>query len=225
MKRFGWIGAALVIVVLLVAAELAIVTNAAGYDKKEKIVFIKADIPAGTLITADMLELRETDSSAVHPDAVGNTGEALGKRPTIDLVEGEMLLKARLSINGRNIAKAADKSKRLFSADLKIDQANGWQFSERQFVDIIYIPNPGEENEQTPQAEGVSIVPPAPNGVRVMKNVRVAGIMDEDGQLTDVAEEGKIPRYVSFEVTQEQAVFLAYAKSNGKLELCCIPGE
>jgi Flp pilus assembly protein CpaB len=33
-----------------------------------------------------------------------------------------------------------------------------------------------------------------------------------------------LPKYVLLEVTEEQAVFLAYAKSNGRLELSGIPG-
>ncbi len=213
------------IVALLVTAETAIISRAAGYDTKVKVVFTNTDIPGNTVITADMLEIRETGGSTVHPDAVKNISEALGKRTTAGLIKGEMLLNARLSAKGPNIVKAEDKNKRLFSAELKIDQANAWQFSERQFVDIIYVPNHGEENEQAPQAWGVTDVPPTSGGVKIMKNVRIAGIIDEDGLLLGLSESEKMPRYVSFEVTQDQAVFLAYAKSNGRLELSCIPEE
>jgi Flp pilus assembly protein CpaB len=225
MKRFVWIGAALVIVALLVTAETAIITSASGYDKKEEVVFTNANIPGNTLITADMLEIRKTGGSSVHPDAVKNAGEALGKRTSTDLVKGEMLLKARLSSDSRKIAKAEDKNNRLFSVELKTDQANAWQFSDRQFVDIIYVPNQGEKGEQTPRAEGVTDAAPVSSGIRIMKNVRVAGLVDEDGRLLDSSDSKKTPRYVSFEVTQEQAIFLAYAKSNGRLELSCIPEE
>lgn len=225
MKRFVWIGAAFAIVALLVTAETAIISSASGYDTKEMVVFTKTDVPGNTVITADMLEIRETGSSTIHPDAVKNIGEALGKRTVAGLVEGEMLLKARLSAGGRIVAIAEDKNKRLFSAELKVDQANAWQFSDGQFVDIIYVPNQGEIKEQAPQAGGVTDVPPASGGVKIMKNVRIAGLIDEDGQLLGLADSEKIPRYISFEVTQDQAIFLAYAKSNGKLELCCIPEQ
>ncbi len=225
MKRFLWIGAALVIVALLVTAETAIITSASGYDKKEEVVFTKANIPGNTLITTDMLEKRETGGSAVHPDAVKSVGDALGKRTSTDLVKGEMLLKARLSSDSRKIAKAENKNNRLFSVELKTDQANAWQFSDRQFVDIIYVPNKEETGEQTPRAGGVTDAAPVSSGIRIMKNVRVAGLIDEDGQLLSPSENKKTPRYVSFEVTQEQAVFLAYAKNKGRLELSCIPEE
>ena len=225
MKRFGWIGAALAIVVLLVTAELAIITNASGYDLKEKAVFTKTNIYVNTVITSDMLEVREVGSSTIHPDAVKNIGEALGKRTAADLVKGEMLLKARLSADVRPIIEAEDKNNRLFSVELKVDQANAWLFSDRQFVDIIYVPNSREVVEQPPQADGISGVTPASTGVRIMKNVRIAGLTDEEGKLIGAAKSEKVPRNVSFEVTQDQAVFLAYAKSNGRLELACIPDK
>lgn len=225
MKRFGWIAAALAIVALLVAAETTIIANASGYESRENVVFTKMNIPGNTVITADMLELREVGSSTVHPDAVKNMGEALGKRTTADLVKGEMLLEARLTADVRATARAEDMNNRLFSVELKTDQANAWLFSDRQFVDIIYVPNPGEQKEQPPQAGGISDVPSVSTGVRILKNVRIAGLVDEDGKLTGAAESEKMPRYVSFEVTQDQAVFLAYAKSNGRLELSCIPGK
>lgn len=223
MKRFGWIGAALIIVVLLVTAETAIIASASGYDPKKGVVFTKTDIPENTVITPDMLEIREIGSRNIHPDAVKNIGEATGKRTAANLLRGEPLLKARLSADAQNIVKAEDSSNRLFSVELKADQANAWLFSDRQFVDIIYVPNSGEANGKPPQAEGIYDVPPASNGVRIIKNVRVAGLIDEDGKLKGVSESEKVPRYVSFEVTQDQAVFLAYAKSNGRLELSCIP--
>lgn len=225
MKRFGWIGAALIIVVSLVIAETAVITNASGYDSKEKVVFTRTSISKNTILSADMLEIREIGSEAVHPDALGNIGEAVGKRATADMAKGEMLLEGRLSSEGRDIIKAEDKSKRLFSAELKADQANAWQFSEGQFVDIIYVPNHAGANERPPEAEGVTDALPASSGVKLMKNILVAGLIDEDGQLLSGPESGEIPKYVSFEVTQEQAAFLAYAKSNGKIEISCVPDE
>ena len=61
-------------------------------------------------------------------------------------------------------------------------------------------------------------------GVKIIKDVRIAGIFDEDAKQTDITEADSIPKYLSFEVTAEQAVFLAYAKNNGKLELSALRG-
>lgn len=223
MRRFGWIATALAIVVLLIALEVVIVANAAGYEKKGKVVFAKTRIEKNTVITGEMLEVKEIGAGLVHPKALGAKNEAVSMRAAAGIEAGEMLLKTRLSSVVYDIIEAKDKSKRLFSAELEADQANAWQLAEGRHVDIVYIPNNGNEQEKPPEAEGVVDVPPASNGVRLLKNIRIAGIIGEDGKPLDMSEQDRIPRHVSFEVTEEQAVFLAYAKYKGKIVLCGIP--
>lgn len=225
MKRYGWIGGAFLIVVLLVAVEMTIISNASGYETKEKVVFAKVYIDKNTVITGDMLELREVSAAMVHPDALKNNDAAVSKRAGMDIEAGEMLLEAKLLSHGRGIIEAEDKSKRLFSVEFEGGQANGWQLADGQYVDIIYVPHDGEKQNQPPASEGAAAAAPSSNSVKVLKNIRIAGLIDEDGELVDISEPKSAPRYVSFEVTEEQAVFLAYAKKNGKLELSCIPGE
>ncbi|MGE5613936.1 MAG: Flp pilus assembly protein CpaB [Bacillota bacterium] len=223
MRRFGWIAAALIIVVLLIALEVVIVANAAGYEKKEKVVFAKERIDKNTVITDEMLEVKETGSGSVHPKAVRTKDEAVSMRATASIEPGEMLLKTRLSPVVYDIIEAKDESKRLFSAELEAGQANAWQLAEGRHVDIAYIPNSGNEQESPPEAEGVSDVPPASSGVRLLRNIRIAGLVGEDGKPLDMSEGDRMPRYVLFEVTEEQAIFLAYAKYKGKIVLFGIP--
>lgn len=215
--------AALAIVALLLALEVVIVANAAGYEKKEKVVFAKAKIDKNTVITAEMLEVKEIGSGSVHPKAVRTKDEAISMRATVCIEPDEMLLKTRLSPVVYDIIEAKDKNKRLFSAELDADQANAWQLAEDRHVDIVYIPNSGNEQEKPPKAEGIFDVSPAASGIRLLRNIRVAGIIGEDGKPLDMSEEDRDPRYVSLEVTEEQAIFLAYAKYKGKIVLFGIP--
>lgn len=255
MKRYAWIAGAFLIVVLLVIVEMTIITNASGYETKENVVFAKAHIDKNTVITEDMLELREVGIGSVHPDALGTLNAAISKMAGTDIEAGEMLLEAKLSFGERGIIEAEDKSKRLFSVEFDVDQANGWQLVDDQYVDIIYVPNNSEQRNQPYVAEGVkevegangaetaefadstdggdgaksasateALVPSASN-VKVLKSIRIAGLIDEDGKLVNISKSIGAPRYISFEVTEEQAVFLAYAKRSGKLELSCIPGK
>jgi Flp pilus assembly protein CpaB len=60
--------------------------------------------------------------------------------------------------------------------------------------------------------------------VTVLKGIRIAAIIGEDGRRQDNKEWEK-PQYISFEVTEKQAVFLAYVKYNGKIELAGIPRQ
>jgi len=223
MKRYSWIISALIIVILLVAVEMTIISNASTQEIKEKVVYVKVSVDKDTIITEDMLELREISREAVHPSALRRMDEAISMRARIDIEAEEMLLKAKLIPSEDDIIKAEDTSKRLICVELRIDQANAWQLKEDKYVDIIFVPNSLEQGENSPGAAGLIDVAPS-KGVKILKNVRIAGIFDEDAKQTDIREADSVPKYVSFEVTAEQAIFLAYAKNCGRLELSAIPG-
>ena len=225
MKRYAWVMSTFLIVVLLVVVEMTIITNASGYETKAEVVFAKVQIDENTVITREMLEIREISAGAVHPDALKTIEIAVLKRACVDIAAGEMLLDVKLSSSGSGLIEAEDKNKRLFSVEFKGDQANGWQLSDGQYVDLIYVPHDSAKQEQQPETEGVAAAEPSSDRIKVLKNIRIAGIIGEDGKLVDISEAKGTPRYISFEVTEEQAVFLAYAKTSGKIELSCIPGK
>lgn len=224
MKRYGWIISALIIVVLLVAVEMAIISNASIQDVKQRVVYARVPVAEDTIITADMLELREISKDAVHPGALGNVDEAIGMRARLDIEAEEMMLKTKLLSSEEDIIRAEDASKRLICVEMRIDQANGWQLKEDTFVDIIFVPNSVDQEDCCPEAASVIDVLPSSNGMKILKHVRIAGIFDEDAKQTDIRKPDSIPKYISFEVTPEEAIFLAYAKNNGRLELSGIPG-
>ncbi len=225
MKRFGWIIGAFIILTVLVVVEMTIVSYASREDIKQKVVCAAVRIEKNSVITANMLQVREISSDVVHPDALNSIDEAVAMRAGMLIEAGEMLLKGKLLPDEPDIIRAQDTNKRLISAELRVDQANAWQLAEDQHVDIIYVPNNGNGEDQPPVAGGVVDASSASNGVKVIKGIRIAGVMDEDAKKVDIPQSESIPKYVSFEVTQEQAVFIAYAKNNGKLELSCIPEE
>lgn len=225
VKKFGWIVGAMAIVIVLMVVEMTIISNASGDDVKQKVVFARARIEKNTVIAVNMLEIREISTEAVHQDALDDINEAVAMRAGMDIEAGEMLLNAKLLPDERDIIRAKDPSKRLISVELRVDQANAWQLTEDQYVDIIYVPNNGDGQDRPPSAGGVVDASSVSSGVKMMKGVRIAGVVDEDAKMVEIPESESIPKYVSFEVTQEQAVFIAYAKNNGKLELSCIPED
>ncbi|NLK86258.1 MAG: hypothetical protein GX279_02030 [Clostridiaceae bacterium] len=224
MRRYGWVGGALVIVILLVAVEMMIISNVSGYEVREKAVFAARDIDENAVITGEMLEIREIGADAVHRDAVRSIDEAVGLTAANFIYKGEQLLKGRLTDEPASAVEALDKSNRLFSLEPKSDQASAWQLVKDQYVDLIYVPNHGQQDNTPPEAAGVVGVPPLDNGVKLLKRIRIAGLVDENGRLAEGDVSEKLPKFILLEVTEEQAVFLAYAKSNGKLELSSIPG-
>lgn len=225
MKRYVWIAGAFLIVILLLAVEMTIIANTSGNEAKEKVVFAKVYIDKYTVITGDMLEIREIGTGMLHPDALKTIDTAISKRAGMDIEAGEMLLEAKLTSGEHGLIEAEDKSKRLFSVEFGVDQANGWQLADGRYVDIIYVPNNSEQQEQQIAAGRDKGELAVPDNVQVVRNIRIAGLIDDEGKLVDISESKSTPRYISFEVTEEQAVFLAYAKRSGKLELSCIPGK
>lgn len=225
MKKYGWIGGAFLIALLLVIIEMTIISNASGYEAKEKAVFARVFIPENTVITGDMLEVREIGAGAAHPNALLDIEKAVSKRAVMDIEAGEMLLKSKLLSAEGGIIKAEDYNKRLFCVEFEADRANGWQLADRQSVDIIYVPNHGGQKDEPPLANGVETVFPASCGVKVLKNVSIAGFIDEDARIISRFDAEKVPKYICFEVTVEQAAFMAFAKSSGRLEISSIPGQ
>lgn len=227
MRRSGIIIAAFVLVILLVAAEVFIIRSASKYEPRLKVVFAKAKIPQNTRITADMVELKEVGLSFVHRQSAKSLGDVVSKLARMDIEQGEMILASRLSADELDQIEVKDKNKRLFSVEFKGDQANGWWLRKEQYVDILFVPDE-RSTKQTAEASAVTdgSFPGNTNfngRVRILNDIRIAALIDDRGKLLDGSGGAALPKYVSFEVTNEQAGFLAYAKSNGRIELSVIP--
>lgn len=214
MKRIKMLAAAALLTVLLMGVEIYIIRAATSYEPTTEVVFAKMKIPENTVVTVDMLELRKVELDMVHKLSVRSPEELDGKRTAVDIESGEMVLSSKVgSSDEMEKIWVKDKNKRLFSVEFKGDQANGWWLLTDQNVDILFIPT-----EDSNSANSWS-------GTKKLKNIRVAALIDDRGKLLKNNERATLPRYISFEVTDEQASFLAYAKSRGRLELSVIPEE
>lgn len=229
MRRFSIVITAIVLVILLVAAEVIIIRSASNYEPTMKVVFTKGKIPVRTRITADMLELKEVGLSLASRQSVKSLDDAVSKFAKTQIEQGEILLSSRLSADEFGQPEVKDRNSRLFSIEFKGDQANGWWLRKDQYVDILFVPDEKRQDPSSPSA----VVPEAMfpgktvlNGkVRIIDEIRIAALLDDRGKPVDNPEGNLLPKYVSFEVTDQQADFLAFAKSNGRLELSVIPGK
>ena len=116
-----------------------------------------------------------------------------------------MLLSSKLDSSAAREVTLKDKNKRFFSVEFQTDQANGWQLTKEQHVDIIFVPQKAADSVD--------------NGIIMLHNIRIAALIDIYGNIIEKNSKEVLPKYISFEVTTEQAEFLAYAKGNGRLEL------
>jgi Flp pilus assembly protein CpaB len=215
MKRANLIMITAVITVILLIIEIIIVRNMSDYEPKINVVYAKTDIPAGTEITGDMVEERSVSISMAHRSSFRASGSVLGKTAESDIEAGEMLLSHRISekIAAKDI-EVKDKNSRLFSVELKGDQANGWQLKAGQYVDIMFVPDRSTEDPSKPSnAEDIIRLP----------EVRIAALIDDKGRLLGDSDVTSLPKYISFEVDKKQDEFLAYAKGSGRIELSAVP--
>jgi hypothetical protein len=81
-------------------------------------------------------------------------------------------------------------------------------------VDIIYVPDMRAGSKEE--------VATNPNVIRI-KHIRIAALIDDKGSLLKNEKRVTLPRYISFEVDEKQDEFLAYAKTNGRLEISAEP--
>lgn len=203
--------AAVILIIILTITEIFIIRSASEFEPEISLVYAKTAIPEKTVVTEDMLEKRSVRAEYAHRFSVKEIEDIVGKRANTNIEPDEMILKSKMEENKADVIKVEDSNNRLYTVAFNGDQANGWQITEGQKVDIIYVPDKTENNEQEATLE--------------LKNIRIAAVIDEKGKLHKDKDETHMPKYVSFEVTEKQAAFLAAAKGRGRIELSVIPEE
>lgn len=233
MKKLNLVLLTSALVVILLAVEVVIVKSASKYEPQTSVIYSRVKIPQKTVIREEMLEEKKVAASMAHRQSFRKMSDIVGKRARIDMEEGEMVLSAKLGpVDEMEEIKVKNKDGRLFSIEFKGDQANGWWLMTDQYVDILFVPN--EKAKDYPSSEihdsegGMESSRPdvrenSSLKIQRLRNIRIAAIIDERGKLLKNAERTSLPKYVSFEVTQVQDEFLAYAKGNGRLEISVIP--
>ncbi|SHJ43516.1 Flp pilus assembly protein CpaB [Lutispora thermophila] len=225
MKQRKTLIIAIILLLILMSVEVYVVKKASDYEPKIKVVYSKVKIPAGTVITKDMLIEKEVELSLVNIKAVKDMGEAVGKIAKIDIEEMEMITASRLVeyVEEKKL-KMENPNNRFITIKFEPDQVNGWWIGDR--VDILFVPDDNEysapkaiiNNGQQEETNGKIIFDPS--GIVRLENVRVAAIMDETRKLVENIEDTTYnPVLVSFEVDTEQDKFLAWAKHHGKIEV------
>jgi Flp pilus assembly protein CpaB len=233
MKKFNIILLTVILTVILLIVEVLIVKNISRYEPELTVIYAKSKIPENTVIQGETLQEKKVGISAAHKYSIKNARDIIGRRSKIDIEEGEMMLTSKLyEANELEEIKVMDKNSRLFSIEFKADQANGWQLRSGQYVDIIFIPNNNMRihsikqsgNQNAAHAGGFEqMIHEVGGGVQRIKDIRIAALIDDKGKLIKNSGRDTLPRYISFEVTNQQDEFLAFAKGNGRLEVSVIP--
>jgi Flp pilus assembly protein CpaB len=218
----------------LLVVEILIVKVGSQYEPEVAVIYARTAIKAKTEIKDDMLVEKRISLPYVHKLSINNKTDIIGKKVKIDIEAGEMILSSRLGeVDEMQMLPMLDRNNRLFSIEFKPDQVNGWWLLSGQYVDIIFVPNQAaaaapaataaqQAGNDTGMETNVATMNTG-TGITRISNVRVAAIVDESFKLVGNTARTGIPRYVCFEVAPEQDEFLAWAKSNGRLEISVRP--
>lgn len=206
--------------IVLIAVEAYIIKVATNIEPVMEVVYSTKKIPAYTVITPDMVTKKRINISLVTLQTATNLENVIGKAVTTDIDEGEAIKTFRLvSPDSISEIKLLNSKNRLITVEFKPDQVNGWNLKTNSVVDIIYTPNNALRSLDAQKALLVDPFQKSLLEFQVFYDIRVAGILDEDGNVVLGRNKGKAPKLVSFEVTEYQAKFLSAAKDTGTLNL------
>lgn len=216
----------ILLAVILLAVEAYIIKVATNIEPEIEVVFASKKIPAKAIITADMVTVKKIDISLATIQTVRSLNQVIGKASTTEIENGETIKSFRIAdpLSLKEI-KVLDPDNRLMSVDFKADQVNGWYLSAGDHVDIHYTPNAAANINEDRRDQITDPFQRSLLEFHVFDNVRVAGILDDKGQVIQEITREQLPKILSFEVTKDIAKFLAAAKTTGKIEISVIQDD
>lgn len=199
-------------------------------------VFAKVDIPLGTVITADKLEVRTLPVEQRDATAFPSDSLVVGKLAAVPLAAGKQLVASDFSGDAAQAAVAQNLPKGLRAVAIKVDEVAGagTLINTGDHVDLIatfgrnsWLPN---------QAANVTVVPNTPTDTEInanstkvlLQNLLVVGTLVPETVTTASGTEvtsGSAPslsgrqQLVLVAVTPQQAEVIAFALVDGSITL------
>jgi Flp pilus assembly protein CpaB len=212
MKKVYVLITSILLIFILMTGEAIYIRSLSDYEPSVGIVTAKSHINAGMVISAEMLEIKKVNLGSVHKLSLRRINDVAGKTARMDIEAEEALLSSKLGASDEMEGiRVLNSSSRLFTFELKPDQANGWWLKIGQYVDIIFVPDSKPETASEPIF------------VKRLDHIRIAAVINDRGELLGNGKRASMPKYITFEVTNKQDEFLACTKSEGRIELSSIP--
>ncbi len=203
-----------------------------------KVVVAVTTIPENTIITSDMIQLRDVPEQAVHVDAFTDTEGLIGAVTSASIVKDEQVLKSRvvqgLGEGGDKLSYIIPENMRAISIPISELSAVSGYIKNGDFIDILvtYIESdlyplevtPTPSPAPTPPVEGEpAATEPVPTEVeRLWTTVYTQFQKIEVLRITpanQAADDTSLPATMVLLVTPEQAEELVFAMDSGSLTL------
>ena len=173
-------------------------------SKRDHIVVAKIPIPQYSQIDSSMLELRAVHPESIHPETAKTIQDVIGNFAVADLIQGEPVLKVRISGNEQYKDFGGDLSPedRAIFIPLSVKQNLGGAVSRNDLVDIIYV---AFDNQR-----GFSVAK------TILQRVYVLDVRNESGQALD--DDGRSSAGgIIVALSAHDSEKIAYCLENGQL--------
>ena len=192
--------------------------KAAAEGTYDEVVVAVRDVPARTILTAEMLSVAQVATGSRHPSAALSKDQLVGKMTVQPLIAGEQVLMARIfaSADKSGLAYQIPDGYRAVSVSASLRIAVSYFLRPGDFVDVIAsfdLPVPDKFDPETKEVrEQYSHV--------ILEKVAVLAV----GQEIRSGTAGVIgSETVTLAVTPEQAEKLVWAEDYGKIRLALRP--
>lgn len=199
-----------VILTITLTLALAVLSWSAGRSRGSvqlaQIVVARQDVAAGSLLDTTDLGVIEVPAHLLQTEWVTDLQSVINRRNTTALLPGEILCYSRI-VNAETdfYYPGSGPGRRLMTVQLDAAAANGYWLTEGSLVDICLVPGS-----------------PAETGIQVLHSIRIAKIFDGSNTANGgYAAPGNAP-LICFDLSPDQAVLLACAKSWHTLEIVAI---
>ena len=133
-----------------------------------EVVRVKSDIPAGSLITDDQIELIAMDKNTLPSTAIKNTADASGKYASADLFQGDIITSAKLVSEKQTknyLETATEKGMRLVSITIpSLSAGVSGQIKPGDIVTVMALMKTNTaDSVQTLQPDSASLQPAEPD--------------------------------------------------------------
>ncbi len=171
------------------------------------VVRVVKDLPAGSQISADDLEVIWVENQSAFAPYYHDLESATGLWTAVPIVQGAILLPEQLSdqIQGVFYQNPAP-GRRLMTIELRPGQINGLYLASGNRVDIYLVPKAIKPDLLT----------------EVISGIRVAKLLNSQGQELDLASAGNQPNttvLLCLDLDSEQARLLAEAVSRANIQV------
>ncbi len=180
-------------------------------EERQPVVVAAQAVQAGTILSAEDIEVRDLPADAIPEGAVTSLDEALGKLTTQDLVPGEVLLVARLvdpSKQGASVAFTIEEGKVVLAIPPSDLMSSIGLLKAGDRVDLLFTMsvNPGGQGEQDTTFNALQ-------NLRITAVVMPSDILQEKG--SSKGDKSSKPQALLLALDPQDALVVKYLKDAG----------